>query len=216
MASYEEVTTDVLELGHQTVLTSKEQFEELKESHRYGFKVPLDVIARCGHKIDGVSLYQLNTYKNAMCDRCEDKDFDSLYNEVVKRFEALGTRVLTTKDEFIMNQMTLNDPFRLQMTNCPHERTTRYFDIRDVPKDKIFCASCARKKKNNGNLNYEDVLEKFKKIGCELLTTKEEYEENNMSRTCIHRFRASCGHTVEKKPCEIEFRRKTPLRCPDC
>lgn len=225
MATYQEVIADVLKLGYRKVLTSAEKFEELKENYTYGFEVQLDVIARCGHKMEDVSLYHLEARKNAMCDGCENIDFEEKYKLVKQRFESLSPaiKLVTTMDEMIFNTLGIDDAYKLEISNCanrgpgPHLRESRYSDIKDTPADKIYCAKCSRKLRDNGNIKYETLDERFAKFGCKLLTTKEEYEENNMSSKVPHKFIASCTHTMEAVPEKLELqRRKTNIKCPDC
>lgn len=225
MDSYQQVISDVLEIGHQKVLTSFDEFEELKKKYTYDFKVPLDVIACCGHKIESVSLYQLKAYKNAMCEHCENIDFEEKYKLVKERFESLsaGIKLVTTMKEMILKTLGIDDSYVLEISNCtnrgpgPHLRESRYSDIKDTPPDKIYCAKCSRKLRDNGNTKYDTLVERFAKFGCKLLTTKEEYEENNMSSKVPHKFIASCTHTMEAIPEKLELhRRKTTVKCPDC
>lgn len=146
------------------------------------------------------------------------------YKLVKTRFESItGVKLATSMQEMISNKLGLDDSYTLEISNCagrgpgPHLRESRYSDIKDIPADKIYCTKCSRKLRDNGNTKYDTLVERFARFGCKLLTTKEEYEENNMSSKVPHRFIASCTHEMEAVPEKLELqRRKTNIKCPEC
>lgn len=182
------------------LLTTKEEYEENKEQL---CNIKFHIIARCGHERNEVLYYEminsaeefqncLECNKNKKSKNLSEKLKDT-FEEVKEKFMELGINdFLTTKEEFDNNNLMIgSDRFRI-IPKCGHEYDARYHDF----KENMFktCWNCARFLKDNGNLSFEDIYNRFEKVGCELLTTLEEFVENHMTTYSNYRFKATCGH----------------------
>jgi hypothetical protein len=88
-----------------------------------------------------------------------------------------------------------------QSGSCDHVYKARYYDICDIPKDKLTCPECTSKRIGKSNRKgYDDIIQFFAKFGCTLVTTEEEYNENNMTKKSTFKIRAKCGHEITKIP----------------
>lgn len=219
----DELIDDFKRLGCRDIITTKDEFEKCKNDYKHDYDIPFEVIARCGHKMT-LSLYKMEARINNMCDNCETIDFETKYKFIKQRYEAFeGVKLVTTIDEMILNQLNINDAYVLEISNCanrgpgPHTRKSRYSDLKRLEDKTIVCTNCSRKLKNNGNLSYKELYDRFEKIGCKLLTTEDEYKNNSMSAKDSHSFIATCGHTVSDIPQNLDLkRRKTPIKCQSC
>lgn len=220
--TYHTILEDLTKLEY-TIKTTEEEFNNLLQKYKYPNEVPITVVGLCGHEITA-SLFNLKGKIKSMCINCERKDFDEIYDIVQKRFaEFPGVILKTTKKEVMFNNLTMDSSYMLEVTNCahlnagPHTRNSKYLDMVDLLGKTVYCASCAKKLKNNGNLTYENLVERFTKVGCMLLTSKENYENNYMSAKDTHKFIASCNHETSGIPEKLELtRRKSPLKCALC
>lgn len=202
----------------EEVYTTKEDFEDIvdyaKKLHGSKYRLTLHAYFKvklcCGHTIR-ITIENLRAKKNPFCQEC-NKRFS--YEEVVEKFKALGVELLTSKEQYLAERPTIHDSaFDLRMS-CGHVRKARYQDIADLENEKRLCAPCARKAKNNGRLDYEDICARFEKIGCTMVTTKEEYERDHMTITSRYEFACECGATMSGIPANMSM--KCVRKCAAC
>lgn len=196
--SYETIKNNIEKTG-ATLLTSEEEYKAAKGPLN---SVKFDIKARCSHNRTITYYSFINSEERLQqCLECNDKNRLAMmsetlrmsYEDVKKRFEELGARLVTTEQEFVENKMLVgHDKFLIVPQNCSHEFEVRYGDYKE--SQFRMCTGCARFAKNNGNLSYEDMLERFAKFGLKLETTKEDFLNNKMNTYSEYRFVATCGH----------------------
>ena len=217
--SYNQIKENFEKIGCKLVTTKKE-YEENKEQL---CAIKFHIISRCGHERNEVLYYEMinsvEAFQNCLeCNKkkksknLSDKMRDN-FEEVKDKFMELGIiEFLITKEDFETNNMMIgNNKFRI-IPKCGHEYEVRYHDF----KESMFktCWDCARILKDNGNLSFYDIYNKFSEVGCELLTTLEEFVENHMTTYSNYRFKATCGH---KRSCIIGNTKIVPdMLCKSC
>lgn len=194
------------ELGCKEVITTVEQYNDVKDNYKYYYKIPVKVIAKCGHEIT-ISLYTLNAKIDPICIICENKDFAEDYEKTKNMFEDIGETLVTTFEQFLQDNMKLREStFKVQMSKCGHLRDIRFYDLKAIDKEKRYCTPCIRKLKNNGKLPYEELVERFNKIDCTLVTTEEQYKTMTSRSEFI--FNCKCGKPMTGIPANMSFKTK--------
>jgi hypothetical protein len=182
------------------LLTTKDEYENSKEKL---CAIKFYIIAKCGHERSEALYYEMinNTEEFHNCLECnclqKTKNFSesmrTCFNETKSKFIELGIlEFLTSEEDFYDNNMKIGDSKFKIIPNCGHEYEVRFYDF----KESIFkiCGKCAKALKYNGNLSFNDIYNRFSEVGCELLTTLEEFVENHMTTYSNFKFKATCGH----------------------
>lgn len=191
---YEDI---VSELSNKRIklLTTEEEYKNMDKTV---CKCKFNVVAVCGHERTGLYYDMLDG--PGLCTTCMRKSVAQQsserirmsYEEIKERFTAINTTLLTTKEEYDTHKLMVGDSKFKIIADCGHEHETRYGDWKE--SDFRMCFPCARKAKDNGNLTYEEIQERFKNAGCELLVTKEEFMAKKMTTKSCFKFKANCGH----------------------
>jgi hypothetical protein len=217
--SYEKINENFEEIGCY-LLTTKEEYENNKSKLN---EIKFHIIARCGHERIETLYYEMinSTEQFQNCLECNkeikyknlSEKFKDTFEEVKEKFMELGIiEFLTTKKDFEDNNMRIGyDKFRI-IPKCGHEYEVRFSDF----KDSMFktCGKCARFLKDNGNLSFDEIYNRFLDVGCELLTTIEEFVENHMTTYSNYKFKATCGH---ERSCILGNLNLTPnMLCKSC
>jgi hypothetical protein len=159
-----------------------------------------------------MSYYDYKVKRHQDCSNCIKL---SEYNDICNKFTNLNVSVKTTYDDFIETNKSLGKKFMI-IAKCGHEREVLYRDLKDLSDEMRNCVSCNRFKKNNGNLKYEQILERFEFLNCTLLTTEEYFKNNNMKTTSDFEIKVNkCGHTFTKSLANYK-KNQTFIRCEVC
>jgi hypothetical protein len=180
MISYEEIVQRFA-LFNCKLLTTKEEFNEggMNGNSKY------NIIFKCGHQDFS---FVRNIAISNICTSCTAIRGTILpYEDMLKKIEGTKCELLTTKDEYETRKMNTDSEYRFMMS-CGHEKLTR---IANVTNNNL-CFACTNLKYKT--VSHEDIAQRFADLHCKLLTTKEEFEENNMNSKSIFKYTAMCGH----------------------
>ena len=202
------------------LLTTKDEYENNKAKL---CEIKFKIIARCGHeRIEALyyeMIYSAEEFQNCLeCNKNKknmnlSEKLKDTFEKVKEKFMKLGINdFLTTKEEFDNNNLMIgSDKFRI-IAKCGHEYWVRFCDFKDSPFKT--CYNCARMLKDNGNLSYEEIDNRFAEVGCKLLTTLEEFVENHMTTSSIYKFIATCHH---ERSCILANTKIVPdMLCKSC
>ena len=152
-----------------------------------------DVRMPCGHDRE-IYPKHIREKPDMLCKDCTRKRTygDIYYVNAVKRFEGFGCKLLTSRQDFIDNNMQGNDTFEYE-ASCGHYNVGSVQNFRK--NVDALCKDCMKKVRYDGmRLPYEEVKARFEKDGCELLTTEAEYYDNGMTVYDEYALRMTCGH----------------------
>lgn len=176
-----------------------------------------DFTASCGH--DRKAKYYVFLDGSSKCLECIRSELNKTlshksrftFDQVKEVFESFGCRLETSKEEYDAAECVRNFKFKIiAKCGCNHETK-----IDDFKKTKHMCGSCSRRARNNTEEKYNELAEKFTSIGCRLLTTKDEYIDDNMNKMSPFRFIATCGCERTSVLNNIRFTNNN-LKCSRC
>jgi hypothetical protein len=164
----------------------------------YGKKMKMadkfDIICSCTHpRTVAYNDFRRNPYHKCLKCSTRNKNGSKVsYQEIVRRFEELGCKVLTTEEEFNNNDMNIHSCFNTIMT-CGHEREIEYMKLKLHPYKS--CYECSKNSQYAPlRKPYEEIVQKFKEWNCELMTTFEEYNEKQIGYYGDYTVKMTCGH----------------------
>jgi len=187
------------------VQTTEDEFNN-KEEHIRKFK--FTIICACGHlRITNYYDFASKAVHNCLaCNKLKVLSIKRIsYDKINYNFENIGCKLLTTKEEYEENKEQLCAIKFHIIARCGHERTeVLYYEMINSAKEFQNCSDCNKKKKYKSlsdqmRDSFEEVKEKFMELGIiEFLTTKDEFEANNMM-IGNNKFRIipKCGHEYE-------------------
>jgi hypothetical protein len=208
--TYEKFASKFEEIGC-TLLTSKDDFTK----NKMNASSKVLVKTTCGHD----RIVQLAEFRKSPHRKCADctkklqiERFKISYEQLQLRFYELGAELLTTQEEFDKNNMGMQSKFRIK-ARCGHEREIVWDDFRDSPGH--LCRKCSIIRSNNNQKStHEHMTNKFKELGCTLLTTKDEYEKNAMDYDSVFKILCTCGH--EREAGYVSMTHSPNKKCQDC
>jgi hypothetical protein len=205
--SYEIMVNRFTEFGC-TLLTTKEEYEIDNMNTKSVYKF----LATCGHENTShfTSLKKQPDKKCKMCIRVKNQII--VYERICSRFANMGMQVVTTKDEFVREEMNIDSFMNITM-QCGHVRFTRWADMQQ--SDYKLCKECTMDKYiENQRISHEEISRRFAEHGLKLVTTKEEYESNAMQLSDKITYIARCGH---ERTCRVgSVIRFEIFNCEDC
>jgi hypothetical protein len=153
-----------------------------------------DIICMCSHpRTVAYNDFRRNPHRK--CLKCSTRNPNGSkvsYQEIVRRFEELGCKVLTTEEEFNENEMNIHSSYNTIMI-CGHEREIEYMKLKLHPHKS--CYECSKNSQYTPlRKPYEEIVEKFKEWNCELMTTFEEYNEKQIGYYGDYTVKMTCGH----------------------
>jgi hypothetical protein len=189
MISYEDIAKRFVAFNCK-LLTTHDEFKENNMNADSKFRV----LMSCGHERE---FYRKHLAKNNLCKDCtylKSKN-EVFYERMVKRFADVNCTLLTTKEEYINNNMDITSSYNF-IASCGHNNNAGIGFLAKNPE--AICKECAKKKKyNEMRLPYTEVSKRFTDNGCKLLTTEKEYYDNGMTIYSQYKMIASCGHERE-------------------
>lgn len=113
-----------------------------------------------------------------------------MYQSMKNRFKELGATLLVSEEEYNKNNVKVNDKVKI-LCECGHERLVTYNDFR---RGSSYLCTLCNKNKNKKRTTYEEMCEKVKQQGCVLLTSKEDYDGENMTTNSHLLVKCRCDH----------------------
>lgn len=190
------------------LLTTKEEYEGGKMKIRDTVLLKMS----CGHE-RRTWYARLANEPDLLCESCmllltQNK----VYGELQDFYKERNCTLLTTMDEFIAKGMKISVPF-LYIASCGHENTCVTCSFKKNPKG--LCKKCMRKELDDAKrYSYDFVAERFKNYQCEMLTTRDEYEQGGLKAESTFRVRMPCGH---ERDTNFKMVKDIPdMVCKDC
>jgi hypothetical protein len=139
------------------------------------------------------------------------------YQDCYNRFYELGVILITTEEEYNSEPDKGLSRFMFKIiAKCGHERDTKFYNFEKTADENGVCINCAAQQKYITHLSYDDIQELFENADCELLTTEDEFEQNNLNIFSEIRYKAHCDHIIEEIFNNLPFKKDKPLDCVIC
>lgn len=216
MGSYEEYVKRFEELDCK-VLSTKEEYEAGAEKYKFKFRI----LAQCKHERVVDYYYFAKSCFFGCLDCNKKKAIENKripYEEIKKKFEDVGAKLMTTMEEYKSMKGQLVKVWFSIIPKCGHECKVLFYNF--MERSDQNCQTCnkamgAKKSGESNRTSYDEVKRLFEDLGVELLTTKEDFE-NNYMRIGHEYFliRAKCGHECEKRYGDLKI--SPTKKCGEC
>lgn len=193
-----EVLAKTAELHGCTLLITEEDLPTKKKGLKIRFS------CSCGKEGEKTYDYFL---KDPICRSCAQRkgrtgasSKGDFFNQIVKKFEEKGCKLLSTEDE--LQEFDYHYTKLKYLCRCGRETTTTLNNF----KESSHCKGCSY----DNRRSFEDICAHFENLGLALLTEKREYDSNKQSLSYV----CKCGEEAEVT--WLVASRRTWIGCNEC